>query len=59
MGQDTRMAQELAQQTGLDAQTAQRSLQEVLNMIGAQGRGQGGSTAQPRQSGLDSLLDTW
>lgn len=59
MGQDRSMADELAQQTGLDKQTAQRSLQEVLGMIGAQ-RGQGGSApTQPKQGGLDSLLDSW
>lgn len=60
MGQDGSMADELAQQTGLDAQTAQRGLQEVLGMIGAQSRAQGGSApTQPKQSGLDNLLDSW
>lgn len=54
MGQDRGMADELAQQTGLDAQTAQRGLQEVLNMIGAQG-----GAAQSKQGGLDNLLDNW
>lgn len=59
MGQDRGMADELAQQTGLDQQTAQRGLQEVLGMLGAQ-RDQGSSApAQPRQGGLDSLLDSW
>lgn len=59
MGQDQDMAAELAQQTGLDAETAQRSLQEVLGMLGAQGRGRAGASDQPKSGGLDSLLDTW
>lgn len=59
MGQDQNMVAELAQQTGLDAQTAQRSLQEVLGMLGAQGRGGAGASDQPKTGGLDSLLDTW
>lgn len=60
MGQDDSMADELAQQTGLDAQTAQRGLQEVLGMIGAQGQAQNsGASTQPKQGGLDSLLDSW
>ncbi len=59
MGQDENMAAELAQQTGLDAQTAQRGLQEVLGMLGAGGRGQAGPSDRPKSGGLDSLLDTW
>jgi len=59
MGQDRSMADELAQQTGLDPQTAQRGLQEVLSMIGAQSQAQGGASAQPKQGGLDNLLDSW
>lgn len=58
MGQDRNMADELAQQTGLDAQTAQRGLQEVLGMLGAQ-RGQGSTPTPPKQGGLDNLLDSW
>ncbi len=58
MGQDRSMADELAQQTGLDRQTAQRSLQEVLGMIGTQS-GQGSAPAAPKQGGLDNLLDSW
>lgn len=60
MGQDGSMADELAQQTGLDTQTAQRGLQEVLGMLGAQGQAQSsGASTQPKQSGLDNLLDSW
>ncbi len=59
MGQDQSMVAELAQQTGLDAQTAQRGLQEVLGMLGAQGRGQGNAPSTPKQGGLDHLLDSW
>lgn len=59
MGEDQNMVAELAQQTGLDAQTAQRGLQEVLGMLGAQGRAGAGASGQPKSGGLDSLLDTW
>lgn len=59
MGQDQDMVAELAQQTGLDAQTAQRGLQEVLGMLGAGGRGRSDAPDQSKRGSLDSLLDTW
>jgi hypothetical protein len=41
--QSTGMADELAQQTGLDSDTAARSLQEALQMMGGQMGGTQGS----------------
>lgn len=57
----TGMVDELAQQTGLDPQTATRSLQEVFGMLGAQMGGQsaGQDQAQKQSQGLDHLLDKW
>lgn len=60
MGNDKGMAKELAEQTGLDQATAERSLQEAIGMIGG-----GQEARKPRPSnrpsggGLDSLLDSW
>lgn len=63
MGQDQGMADELAQQTGLDSTTAQKSLQEVLGALGAQRRSRGsaagGSQQSDKQGGLDDLLQSW
>ena len=55
--QSTGMADDLAQQTGLDSDTAARSLQEALQMMG----GQTGSQKQGPSggSGLDDLLESW
>jgi hypothetical protein len=57
----TGIADQLAQQTGLDANTAAMSLQEVFQMIAGQlGAARQQSTpAQPKRGGLDHLLDTW
>lgn len=61
MGKDKGMAKDLAAQTGLDQATAERSLQEALDMLGGQAR----AARTPRPSnrpsggGLDNLLDTW
>jgi hypothetical protein len=57
----TGMAQELSQQTGLDAETAARSLQEALNMmLGSQvAASQPKHISQPKPGSLDNLLDTW
>jgi hypothetical protein len=52
----TGMVDELAQQTGLDPDTAVQSLQQVFGMFGAQ---LGGSPSTQEKKGLDSLLDTW
>jgi hypothetical protein len=60
MGSDKGAARELAEQTGLDPATAERTLQEAIGMIGG-----GRQTRKPQPSnrpsggGLDSLLDTW
>lgn len=59
MGQDDSMADELAQQTGLDAQTAQKGLQEVLGALGAQRQASGRAPSQTKQGGLDDLLENW
>ncbi len=53
------MADELAQQTGLDVDTAAESLQQVFGMLSSQlsaGRRQQGPA---KASDLDHLLDTW
>jgi hypothetical protein len=66
----TGMAQELAEETGLDQETAEASLQEVFNMLG---RGMSGAPTQdapsrpdrdeappkPDLSGIGDLLDTF
>jgi hypothetical protein len=57
------MAEELAEQTGLDPDTAEQSLEEVFSMLGQQ-MGEASSQSQPQQSrpqlgGLDALLDNW
>jgi hypothetical protein len=59
--QSTGMVQELAQQTGLDQQTATQSLQEVFGMLGSRSQAQAMQPpAQPRQEGgLDNLLEKW
>jgi len=55
------MVDQLAQQTGMDSNTAAMSLQEVLQMLsGQQGSTRRATTpTQPKQGGLDHLLDTW
>jgi hypothetical protein len=57
----TGMADELAQQTGLDSDTAARSLQEALQMMGGQMGGTQGSQTQGPSAGLglDNLLENW
>ena len=52
---------ELSQQTGLDPDTAARSMQEVLNMLlGSQvAAQQPRQVSQPKPGSLDHLLDTW
>jgi hypothetical protein len=52
----TGMVDELAQQTGLDPDTAGQSLQQVFGMFGAQ---LGGAPRAEKKKGLDHLLDTW
>jgi hypothetical protein len=57
--QSTGMADELAQQTGLDVNTAAESLQEVFALLGGQlvaGRTQ---PSPARSTDLDHLLDEW
>ena len=56
MGQDPRMADELAQQTGLDKGTAQQSLQEVLDALGQQRRSGNTGSSRPKTGGMDDLL---
>lgn len=53
------MADELAQQTGLDPRMAERSLQEVFDMLGGQVATERRQVRQPTPGSLDSLLDTW
>jgi hypothetical protein len=57
----TGAADQLAQETGLDANTAATSLQEVFKMIAGQlGAARSQTTpTQPKRGGLDHLLDTW
>lgn len=57
----TGVPNELAQQTGLDPDTAARSMQEVLNMmLGSQvAARQPRQIRQPEPGSLDDLLDTW
>jgi hypothetical protein len=57
--QQSGMAGELAQQTGLDQQTAAQGLQQVFELLGSQlaaGREKPSST---KASELDHLLDSW
>ncbi len=56
MGQDPRMADELAQKTGLDKGTAQQSLQEVLDALGQQRRSGNTGSSRPKTGGMDDLL---
>lgn len=57
------MAEELAEQTGLDSETAEQSLEEAFSLLGQQlGEAAGESQSQqsrPQLSGLDALLDNW
>ncbi len=53
------MADELAQQTGLDPHVAERSLQEVFDMLGGQVATERRQVRQPTPGSLDDLLDTW
>lgn len=61
----TGMANELAEQTGLDPETAEQSLQEVFALLGQRmGEGQAPPTEsegpiRPQLDGLDGLLDNW
>lgn len=60
MGNDKGMARELAEQTGLDPATAERSLQEAIDMMGgAREARKPQPSNRPSGGGLDSLLDTW
>lgn len=60
MGNDKGAARELAEQTGLDPATAERSLQEAIGMIGgARQTRKPQPSNRPSGGGLDSLLDTW
>ena len=55
------MAEELAQQTGMDPNTAIESLQHAIGLLGGQlsaGRSKP-QASEPRKGGLDGLLDTW
>jgi hypothetical protein len=55
------MAEELAQQTGMDSNTATESLQQAIGLLGGQlsaGRSKP-QPSQPKQGGLDGLLDSW
>ena len=54
--ESTGLANELAQQTGLDTDVAAQSLQQLFGMFGQQLSG--GQPAQEKK-GLDSLLDEW
>jgi hypothetical protein len=55
--QSTGMADELAEQTGRDSDTAARSLQETLQMMGGV---QGSQSQDPSAGpGLDDLLENW
>ena len=55
------MSEELAQQTGMDPETAAASLQEAFALLGGQmGSGvEAAPPAKPQLDGLDHLLDTW
>jgi hypothetical protein len=57
--QSSGMAKELAQQTGLDKDKAERSLQEAFRMLGGQASVQRKEIRQPTPGTLDHLLDTW
>lgn len=60
MGSDKGTARELAEQTGLDPATAERTLQEAIGMIGgARQTRKPQPSNRPSGGGLDSLLDTW
>lgn len=60
MGNDKGMAKELAEQTGLDQATAERSLQEAIGMIGgAKQAPKPRPSNRPSGGSLDSLLDSW
>ncbi len=58
MGQDEGAAQELAEKTGLDSQTAKKGLEEVLGALGSQRQAPSGGS-QANKSGLDGLLESW
>jgi hypothetical protein len=55
------MSEELAEQTGLDPETATASLQEAFSLLGGQmGRvDEPTAPAEPDLDGLSNLLDTW
>lgn len=55
------LTQELAQKTGLDPQTAERSLAEALSLLGGQVKQvrRTRPSNQPAPGGLDHLLDEW
>lgn len=60
MGRNPSMAEELAQQTGLDAQTAQQGMRQVLEMLGGQAHGrEDGRPTPPQRGSLDDLLKNW
>ncbi len=56
MGQDPRVADEFAQKAGLDRDTAQQSLQEVLGALNQQRRSGDAGTGRPKTGGMDDLL---
>lgn len=53
---DSGMAQELAKASGMDPQTANRTLQEILKIVGEQRQA---PRMQPAESNLKGLLDQW
>jgi hypothetical protein len=57
----TGMHTELAEQTGLDPETAARSMEEALNMMlgGQRAARTPPPVNQPKPGSLDNLLDTW
>ncbi len=59
MGQDENVAQELAEQTGLDSQTAKVGLEEILGALGAQRQAASRQPQPSKQGGLDDLLENW
>ncbi len=59
MGQDKSVAKELAEQTGLDSQTAKKGLDEILGALGAQRQASSGQSQPAKKGGLDGLLENW
>lgn len=59
MGHDKGVARELAEQTGLDSQTAKKGLDEILSALGAQRQASAGQSQPAEKGGLDGLLENW